>query len=112
MAVVYKPGSLHFGRTENDYKHILALREKYKLHVPPIEELKIACLADGYPIDKVNSLKYPKCENDNIEEILGRAKKGSDELLHEEVEDMEEDVEDVELVEEVGEPEVSDFFEV
>ena len=70
-----KPGSFHYGRTENDYKHLLALREKYKLRTPPIEELKKACLADGYPPEKVATLKYKKMDDWNTEEIFHSKRK-------------------------------------
>lgn len=51
-----KPGSFHDGKT--NYANLLALNEKYKTSRPPIEELKKACLADGYPIDQVAKMKY------------------------------------------------------
>ena len=79
----FAPGSLHYGRTEDDYKHLIALREKYKLKLPPIEELKKACLADGYPQSKVDSLKYPDTSNDDVDEIIGRKVAVVQELEHE-----------------------------
>lgn len=70
----WAPDSIHYERTESDYKHLIALRQKYRLKVPPIEELKAACLADGYPQWKVDSLKFPDTSKDDIEQIMGRKK--------------------------------------
>jgi len=67
-------GSFHYGRSEKDYANLITLRAKYKNRRSPIEELKSACLADGYPQEKVDSLKYPDTELDDIDELLGRKK--------------------------------------
>ena len=67
-------GSFHYARTERDYSNLIQLRAKYKNRQAPIDELKAACLADGYPQSKVDSLRYPDTTHDDVEQILGRKK--------------------------------------
>ena len=70
-----RPGTFHYGRTEKDYTNLLKLHEKYKLKKPPLQELKEACLADGYSQEKVLSLKYKDLTNIDVNQILGRTKR-------------------------------------
>uniref|UniRef100_A0A6C0F5I1 Uncharacterized protein n=1 Tax=viral metagenome TaxID=1070528 RepID=A0A6C0F5I1_9ZZZZ len=58
MAWIPKPGSFHYGKTEKDYRNLLGLYDIYILKPAPIEELKKAALADGYPPEKVERFKY------------------------------------------------------
>jgi len=48
-----------------------ALYARCKTKIPPIEELKKACLADGYPPDKVRNMSYPTFDR-TAEEYLGK----------------------------------------
>lgn len=65
-----KSGAFHFSRTEADYSHLIALHDRYKLKKPPLEELKAAALADGYPPEKVAAFKYKDHSKINVERLL------------------------------------------
>lgn len=65
-----RPVSWHYGRTEKDYSHQLALRAKYPHGPAPIEELKKACLLDGYPPEQVAKMKYANLEDVDVEKLL------------------------------------------
>lgn len=70
MAWVPRPGTFHYGRTESDYRNLVALHEKYRVAKPPIEELKAAALADGYPPEKVAKFRYPDLSKVNVHRLL------------------------------------------
>ena len=85
MAWTPKPGNFHYGRTEKDYTNLINLHEKYKLQKPPLEELKEAALADGYPPEKVANFKYVDMSNINVDKLLNpkkyaKQKKNDDEI--------------------------------
>ena len=63
-------GTFHYGRTEADYSNLIALHERYKRSKPPIEELKQACLADGYPPEKVARMRYPDTSGIDVYKLL------------------------------------------
>ena len=75
MAWIPKPSSMHYGRTNADYSHLLALRQKYPNKPAPIEELKAACLADGYPPEKVAKMSYPDLSTVDVVTLLKPKKK-------------------------------------
>ena len=74
MAWVPRPGSFHYGRTESDYKHLIKLHEFYRLKKPPLEELKEAALADGYPPEKVAKFRYIDMSKIDIHRLLNPKK--------------------------------------
>ena len=58
MAWIPKPGSFHYNKTNADYKNLLGLYETYPGKPAPIDVLKEAAIADGYPPEKVAKFKY------------------------------------------------------
>ena len=65
-----RPVSWLYGRTDADYSHQIALRLKYPNRPAPIEELREACLLDGYPPEQVAAMKYPNLDDVNVEKLL------------------------------------------
>jgi|TARA_B110000046_G_scaffold163932_1_gene179178 hypothetical protein len=70
-----KPGTFHYGKSNDEYVNLIKLHDTYKLKKPPIDELKAACLADGYPQERVDKLHYIDMSDWDIDEILGKKSK-------------------------------------
>ena len=66
--MAWTPTGIHIGRTGDDYPSLLELRRRYPTTIPPIEDLREACLKDGYPEEQVLKMTYTALPD--IEDLL------------------------------------------
>ena len=106
-----RKGTFHHGKTEANYSNLIALHERYKTCRPPIQELKDASLADGYPPEKVAKMRYPDLSHIDVHSLLRGIVTDTDDTHSDSDNDEETSPPDGDVNEEIDEPEELDEIE-
>jgi len=55
---MWRAHGIHVGRECKDYPALQKLRLRYKTTMPPIEDLRMAYIEDGFPKEEIDKLEY------------------------------------------------------